>query len=148
MFLCPEKFCWTNALDVCREIGVGRSLASLVAGLTERSGPPLSTQTRESAEDREAKRQKPSRWRSSTPISVTGQPAGASGGGDRKKAAFRSDPRSVGLRRMRAAGSCGTVMLTLPAMMAILVEPVWRQIPSLAEVLAPAGLGGVAVAAH
>ena len=97
MFLCPEKFCWTNALDVCRVDWRSRSLASLVAGLTERSGAaPVHPDSR-IGEDREGQAPEAQPLAFEQPrFPSPGQPAGASGGGDRKKAAFRSDPRSVG----------------------------------------------------
>jgi hypothetical protein len=96
--------------------------------------PPLSTPTRKSA--KKAKRKKPSRWRSSNPdfrhrANLPAPPV----------AEIENRLRSVltpalfAPNRMPGAWKLRNRLLTLPAMMAIVVSLVWRQIPSLAEVL-------------
>lgn len=96
--------------------------------------PPLSTPTRKSAQ--KTKRKKPSRWRSSNPdfrhrANLPAPPV----------AEIENRLRSVltpavfAPNRMPGAWKLRNRLLTLPAMMAIVVSLVWRQIPSLAEVL-------------
>jgi len=83
-----------------------------------------------------AKRQKPSRWRCSNPdfrhrANLPAPPVAEI----EKKLRSVLTPALLALRRMPRSWKLRNRLLTLPAMMATVVSLVWRQIPSLAEVL-------------
>ena len=109
----PEAICWLRA----KQIG----------------SHPLPAQNKTSAK---TKRKKPSRWRSSNPdfrhrANLPAPPVAEI------ETRLRSvlTPALFAPGRMPGTWKLRNRLLTLPAMMAIVVSLVWRQIPSLAEVL-------------
>jgi Transposase DDE domain len=96
----------------------------------------LSTQTQKSAKAEKAKRKKPSRWRSSNPDFRHRAHLPAPPAADIENR-LRSvlTPALFAPGRMPGTWKLRNRLLTLPAVMALVVSLVWRQIPSLAEAL-------------